>query len=44
MISHEGLEEWGMEMFADWVRPAAPEVPVEWISTGDPFYVPSVKA
>jgi putative NIF3 family GTP cyclohydrolase 1 type 2 len=43
MISHEGLEEWGMEMFADWVRPAAPEVPVEWISTRDPFYVPPIK-
>jgi putative NIF3 family GTP cyclohydrolase 1 type 2 len=42
MISHEGLEEWGMETFANWVRPAVPEVPVEWISTGDPFYVPPV--
>jgi putative NIF3 family GTP cyclohydrolase 1 type 2 len=44
MISHEGLEEWGMEAFASWVRPAVPEVPVEWISTGDPFYVPQINA
>lgn len=42
MISHEGLEEWGMEDFAQWFRPAVPEVPVEWISSGDPFYVPAV--
>jgi putative NIF3 family GTP cyclohydrolase 1 type 2 len=43
MISHEGLEEWGMQEFAEWFRPAIPEVPVEWISSGDPFYVPPVK-
>lgn len=43
MISHEGLEEWGMEAFAEWLRPEVPEVPVEWISSGDPFYVPPVK-
>ena len=44
MISHEGLEEWGMEEFAEWFRPAVPEVPVEWISSGDPFYIPPVRA
>jgi hypothetical protein len=43
MISHEGLEEWGMEAFAEWFRPAVPEVPVEWISSGDPFYIPPVR-
>jgi hypothetical protein len=32
-----------MEDFAQWFRPAVPEVPVEWISSGDPFYVPAVK-
>ncbi len=43
MISHEGLEEWGMELFAEWFRPAVPEVPVEFIASGDPFSVPPVK-
>jgi putative NIF3 family GTP cyclohydrolase 1 type 2 len=43
MISHEGLEEWGMEAFVDWFKPSVPEVPIEWISTGDPFNVPPVK-
>jgi putative NIF3 family GTP cyclohydrolase 1 type 2 len=40
MISHEGLEEWGMETFAEWLRPAVPELSVQWIATGDPFQVP----
>ena len=40
MISHEGLEEWGMEEFAEWLKPLVPELPVEWISTGDPFQIP----
>ena len=43
MISHEGLEEWGMQWFAEWLRPAIPEVPVEWISSGDPFNIPPVR-
>jgi putative NIF3 family GTP cyclohydrolase 1 type 2 len=40
MLSHEGLEEWGMEDFAGWLKPLVPELPVEWISTGDPFQIP----
>jgi len=43
MISHEALEEWGMEVFADWLRPIVSEVPVEWIAAGDPFQVPSIR-
>ena len=43
MISHRGFEEWGMETFAEWLRPAVPEVPVEWVTTGDPFLVPKVR-
>jgi putative NIF3 family GTP cyclohydrolase 1 type 2 len=43
MISHQGLEEWGMETFAEWLRPAVPEMPVEWMTTGDPFQVPKVR-
>ena len=41
MISHEALEEWGMQIMADWLKPLVPELPVEWIPTGDPFTVPS---
>jgi hypothetical protein len=43
MISHERLEEWGMETCAGWLKPLVPELPVEWISTGDPFKVPPVR-
>ena len=44
MISHEGLEEWGMEACAEWLAPLVPEVKVQWIATGDPFQVPAVRA
>jgi putative NIF3 family GTP cyclohydrolase 1 type 2 len=40
MISHEGLEEWGMVAAVDWLKPIVPEVPIEWVPTGDPFVVP----
>ncbi len=43
MISHQGLEEWGMETCAEWLKPVVPEVPVEWIATGDPFGVPPIR-
>jgi putative NIF3 family GTP cyclohydrolase 1 type 2 len=42
MISHRGLEEWGMEICADWLRPLVPEVPIEWISSQDPFEIPAI--
>jgi putative NIF3 family GTP cyclohydrolase 1 type 2 len=41
MISHEGLEEWGMEACAEWLKPLVPELSVEWLSSGDPFQVPA---
>jgi putative NIF3 family GTP cyclohydrolase 1 type 2 len=44
MISHERLEEWGMRDFVSWVKPLVPELPVEWISTGDAFQVPKISA
>jgi putative NIF3 family GTP cyclohydrolase 1 type 2 len=44
MISHEGLEEWGMETFAEWLQPLVPEIAVEWFSAGDPFQVPRLRA
>ena len=43
MISHEGLEEWGMQACADWLKPVIPELSVEWIATGDPFQVPAIR-
>jgi putative NIF3 family GTP cyclohydrolase 1 type 2 len=43
MISHERLEEWGMEAFVDWFKPEVPGIPMEWVSTGDYFKVPSVR-
>ncbi len=42
MISHEGLEERGMQDFAEWLKPIVPELPVGWISSGDPFQVPAI--
>jgi hypothetical protein len=42
MISHEGLEEWGMVSMVDWLKPIVPEVPIQSILTGDPFVVPPV--
>ena len=41
MISHEGLEEWGMEACAAWLRPIVPELPIEFVPSGDPFQVPA---
>jgi putative NIF3 family GTP cyclohydrolase 1 type 2 len=43
MISHEGLEEWGMEACAEWLKPLVPEVPVQWVSSGEPFRVPAIR-
>ena len=40
MISHEALEEWGMQVCAEWLKPFVPEVPIEWIPAGDPFQIP----
>jgi putative NIF3 family GTP cyclohydrolase 1 type 2 len=42
MISHEGLEEWGMEACAEWLKPLVPETSVQWVSSGDPFQVPVI--
>jgi hypothetical protein len=41
MISHQALEEWGMQDCAVWLQPLVPEIPVEWMSSHDPFQVPS---
>ena len=40
LIGHWVSEDQGMRMCADWVKSFVPEVPVEWISAGDPFWRP----
>ena len=43
LLSHEVFEEWGMGDCANWLRGFIPEVPIEWISSGDPFWTPVLK-
>jgi putative NIF3 family GTP cyclohydrolase 1 type 2 len=43
MISHQGLEEWGMEDMATWLAPLVPEVGVQWMASGDPFQIPLIR-
>ena len=40
-LPHEGGEEVGMEECARWLRPFVPEVPVDFIPAGDPFWMPA---
>lgn len=39
VIAHERLEQDGMELVADWMRGFVPEVPVRFISSGEPFWL-----
>jgi putative NIF3 family GTP cyclohydrolase 1 type 2 len=39
VIAHERLEQDGMELAADWIRGFVPEVPVRFISSGEPFWL-----
>jgi putative NIF3 family GTP cyclohydrolase 1 type 2 len=41
MLGHEPSEEPGMMVCADWVKSFVTEVPVEWISSGEPFWRPA---
>jgi hypothetical protein len=43
IIAHERLEDWGMEQCTRWVAPIFPELPVEYLSAGDPFWIPQQK-
>ena len=43
MISHEALEERGMQVCAEWLTPIVPEVPIEWIPAGEPFQIPPIR-
>lgn len=43
LLAHEVCEEWGMEDCARWLQEFVPEVSVEWISSGEPFWTPQLK-
>jgi hypothetical protein len=38
-IPHERFEEWGEQDAPAWLKPLVPEVPVDFISAGDPYWV-----
>ena len=40
-LAHEGMEEAGMDECANWLRDFVPEVPVQFIASGDPFWIPT---
>ena len=41
LIGHVVSEEPGMNLCAQWLKTLVPEVPVEWIPAGDPFWRPT---
>lgn len=41
LVGHVGSEEPGMDLCAQWLKTLVPEVPVEWIPAGDPFWRPA---
>lgn len=43
LLAHEMCEEWGMDDCANWLRGFLPEVPIEWISSREPFWAPVLK-
>jgi putative NIF3 family GTP cyclohydrolase 1 type 2 len=43
-INHERFEEWGEESAPAWLKPLVPEIPIEFISSGDPYWVLPEKA
>ncbi len=40
-MPHEGGEEAGMDECARWLRTFVPEVPIKFIPSGDPFWMPA---
>ena len=40
LMGHVASEELGMKECVDWLRPFVPEVPIEFIPAGEPFWVP----
>jgi putative NIF3 family GTP cyclohydrolase 1 type 2 len=43
-IPHERFEEWGEQDAPAWLQPLVPEVPIEFISAGDPYWILPEKA
>jgi putative NIF3 family GTP cyclohydrolase 1 type 2 len=43
-ITHERFEEWGEESAPAWLKPLVPEVPIGFISAGDPYWTLPEKA
>ena len=43
-IPHERFEEWAEQNAPAWLKPLVPEVPIEFISAGDPYWVLPDKA
>jgi putative NIF3 family GTP cyclohydrolase 1 type 2 len=41
LAGHQVTEEPGMNLCAQWLKKLVPEVPVEWITAGDPFWRPA---
>jgi len=41
VLAHEQFEEWGMEDCATWLAGFIREAPVQWIPSGEPFWMPS---
>ena len=41
VLAHEEFEEWGMQDCAAWLSGFIPEVPVQWIPSGEPFWIPA---
>ena len=39
VLPHEGAEEAGMEECARWLRNFVTEIPVQFIASGDPFWI-----
>jgi putative NIF3 family GTP cyclohydrolase 1 type 2 len=37
LLGHMLSEDWGMREVADWLKTFLTDVPIEWISTGEPF-------
>ncbi|MBV8816770.1 MAG: Nif3-like dinuclear metal center hexameric protein, partial [Acidobacteriaceae bacterium] len=42
LIAHERWEEHGMKECADWLRTFISEVPIEFVPSGEPFWIPGV--
>ena len=43
-ITHEKFEEFGEESAPAWLKPLVPEVPIEFISAGNPYWILTQKA